>query len=91
MADGSSGGAAAIPGPVEGASGELEKGTDGHCGILFSIHVTLAGGNTSYDTFDEEGEGEGELLDGDVREGGRDLLLILPDFYQTRLRNHHLE
>ena len=35
MADGSSGGAAAISGSVEGASGELEKGTDGHCGILF--------------------------------------------------------
>ena len=41
--------------------------------------MTLAGGNTSYDTFDEEGEGEGELLDGDVREGGRYLLLFLPE------------
>ena len=27
--------------------------------------------NTSYDTFDEEGEGEGEVIEGDIREGGR--------------------
>ena len=29
------------------------------------------GVNTSYDTFDEEGEGEGEVIEGDIREGGR--------------------
>ena len=31
----------------------------------------FVGGNTSYDTFDEEGEGEGEMMEGDCRDNGR--------------------
>ena len=33
--------------------------------------MSFAGGNTSYDTFDEEGEGEGEMMEGDCRDNGR--------------------
>ena len=67
MAEGSSGGGApvTIPGPaVEGASGDLTVG-------LGFTKVLFAGGNTSYDTFDEEGEGEGEMMEGDCRDNGR--------------------
>ena len=39
------------------------------CGLKLDNLYT--GVNTSYDTFDEEGEGEGEVIEGDIREGGR--------------------
>ena len=39
------------------------------CGL--KLDNLYSGVNTSYDTFDEEGEGEGEVIEGDIREGGR--------------------
>ena len=39
------------------------------CGL--ELDNSYSGVNTSYDTFDEEGEGEGEMIEGDIREGGR--------------------
>ena len=38
---------------------------------VLELDNSYSGVNTSYDTFDEEGEGEGEVIEGDIREGGR--------------------
>ena len=42
--------------------------------------MKLAAGNTSYDTFDEEGEGEGEMIEGDCRDNGRFVKSFLSKF-----------